>query len=187
MVHEEIWFRDGERIINEGSSDKHIYIILDGKCDVFVRNTKIRQCGAGEVLGIISAFKGKPRSASVAAIGEVKALKIRVHDIKTFADSLMKSEALMNSVLVSLIKAVEDNSNALDSISRHAQDNFDRQAKALDRATRSIETLTFRARQLETRDRDKILEGLTKIEQALSDASREIVELQNKLSNPAQR
>lgn len=76
-----ISFRKGDLICREGEPGDKMYIIISGKVSVFKRSgkgkmTEIISLGAGSVVGIMSLFEEKPRSATLKAVTMVKAWEI---------------------------------------------------------------------------------------------------------------
>lgn len=73
-------FPAGTVIVHEGDEPDAAYIIEQGHCEVYrVQNGKrmiLRELGPGDVFGETSIFTGKPRTASVVAIDEVRAASI---------------------------------------------------------------------------------------------------------------
>jgi serine/threonine-protein kinase len=68
-------FGPGSLIFGEGDPADAAYIIRSGECEVFRiehgRRVVLRRMGPGEVFGETAIFAEQPRSASVAAVGEV--------------------------------------------------------------------------------------------------------------------
>jgi hypothetical protein len=73
-------FPAGTVIVREGDEPDAAYIIEQGHCEVYrVLNGKrivLRELGPGDVFGETSIFTGKPRTASVVAIDDVRAASI---------------------------------------------------------------------------------------------------------------
>jgi CRP-like cAMP-binding protein len=72
-IHQ-VTFAPGTRFITEGQMDDDAFVIVDGEAEVSVRGSRIRSLGAGDVVGEMAAVAGRPRSASVTATTELRAL-----------------------------------------------------------------------------------------------------------------
>lgn len=73
-------FAGGEVLFREGERGDHMYVIQSGTVEVFTtRNgTEIRLAtlGEGDIIGEMAIFGKEPRSATVRAVGEVRALTV---------------------------------------------------------------------------------------------------------------
>ncbi len=70
-------YTDGELIIEEGSSDTWIYMLLAGEVRVVKRATDIcRLDQVGDLFGEMAVITGSPRSATVYSVGEAKCLSL---------------------------------------------------------------------------------------------------------------
>ena len=66
-------YNEGEIIIQEGDPGRSVYVILDGRVQVFTREDggdelPLATLGVGQFFGEMSLVSGKPRSSSVAAL-----------------------------------------------------------------------------------------------------------------------
>ncbi|MFC1724296.1 Crp/Fnr family transcriptional regulator [candidate division KSB1 bacterium] len=77
---EEVFFKSGDIILKEGDTDSVAYRILDGKVEVFRKGAKgdvaLAALEKGAIVGEMSLIDKMPRSASVKALTDVKAVKI---------------------------------------------------------------------------------------------------------------
>ena len=76
----ETTFEDGETVTREGEPGKTFYIVTEGRLQVSQHGTLVRELGPGDFLGEISLVDGRPRTATVTAIGPVQALVMRRAD-----------------------------------------------------------------------------------------------------------
>ncbi|HEX5468918.1 MAG TPA: cyclic nucleotide-binding domain-containing protein [Gaiellaceae bacterium] len=60
-------FAAGARIVRKGQRAESFYVILDGEATVSLGSGKARVLRAGDFLGELALFDGKPRSATVTA------------------------------------------------------------------------------------------------------------------------
>lgn len=70
-------FEKGEILIDQGSSTNDVFFIIAGTCDVIVNGRRVAMCGPGDHVGEMAAIDpSQPRSATVAAVETVVALKL---------------------------------------------------------------------------------------------------------------
>lgn len=66
----------GETIIGENDQTDDIYILFEGKVEVFRGGKSLATMGAGEIFGEMSHFEKKPRAATIKAQCESRLLKL---------------------------------------------------------------------------------------------------------------
>ena len=73
-------YDDGHDLCREGDPGDHMFVIQKGQVEVIVRHdgrdTSLAVLGPGSIIGEMAIFEREPRSATVRARGEVKALTI---------------------------------------------------------------------------------------------------------------
>jgi CRP/FNR family cyclic AMP-dependent transcriptional regulator len=67
-------FKDGQAMVREGTQSDGFFVLLDGRAKVVRGGRTIRRLESGEFFGEIGLLDGGPRTATVVADGEVKAL-----------------------------------------------------------------------------------------------------------------
>lgn len=82
-ICQEVEFKEGHLLIEEGSRGEELYLLEEGRVDVEIRvplepkkRVKLYTGRKGEVFGEISFLDGSPRSASVRTLDKAKALVI---------------------------------------------------------------------------------------------------------------
>ena len=78
-------FAAGIEVITAGAVDRSLLIVLEGRFDI-VRGRHTDQAGPGDLVGELAFVDGRPRSASVRAVGAAKALRVRPEDVERLAD-----------------------------------------------------------------------------------------------------
>ena len=68
---EETHFEDGATVTREGDEGDAFYVVVDGRLEVSRNGMTLRELGPGDFLGEISLVDGRPRTATVPAIGRV--------------------------------------------------------------------------------------------------------------------
>ena len=93
-------YRDGEMIIKQGDVGDCIYVIQEGKVEVFSENhkgeIKIAELGANEFFGEMGLFEKDVRSCTIRACGEAKILTI---DKRNFYKIIHKDPTLAYNLL----------------------------------------------------------------------------------------
>ena len=80
QIAEEIDFEPKETVMAEGELGDSLYLIVDGKVQVFKGDRLIVELGERECVGEMAILDSEPRSATVKALGPVSALKIERED-----------------------------------------------------------------------------------------------------------
>lgn len=80
-------FEDQQVIIEQGSSSKEVYTMIEGSAEVRVDGLKVGEVRSDQIFGALAAMTGTPRSASVVA---TEASTVLVIDEKQF-DQLIRS------------------------------------------------------------------------------------------------
>ena len=95
-------YHDGEMFFRAGDTGDHMYVIQEGQVEVVVerdgRQTRIALLGPGDILGEMAIFEREPRSATVRALGKVRAITVdkknllsRISEDPTLAFRLIKT------------------------------------------------------------------------------------------------
>lgn len=64
----------GTEIVSEGALAYELFVIVDGRAEVFEGGTKIAELGSGDVVGEIGVLKTHKRTATVIATSPIRAL-----------------------------------------------------------------------------------------------------------------
>ena len=93
-------YRDGEIVIHKGDEGTCLFVIQEGKVDVFDENgageVKIAELGSGELFGEMGLFEQDVRSCTVRELGNAKILTI---DKKNFYKTIQKDPTLAYRLL----------------------------------------------------------------------------------------
>ena len=93
-------YRDGEELIREGELGDCMYVIQEGKADVFVtrdgEEVLLRTASKGEIVGEMAILQRVVRSATVRARGDVHALTV---DRKNFLTRINEDPSIAFRVL----------------------------------------------------------------------------------------
>ena len=99
----ETTFDDGETVTREGEPGETFYIVTEGRLQVSQRGTAVRELGRGDFFGEISLVDGRPRTATVTAVGTVQALVIRRAD---FLEMVEWDSAVRLGILMALTERI---------------------------------------------------------------------------------
>ncbi len=79
-------FNDGEKVIEEGDSGDSLYLIESGRARVTAhllgREVELAVLGEGDVFGEVAFITGRPRTAGVIALGQLRVYEIGRMDIE---------------------------------------------------------------------------------------------------------
>jgi len=93
-------YRDGETIVRQGEVGDCMFVIQHGKVEILHedggRTFRLAELGAGEIFGEMALCEKAPRSATVRAVGEVRALTV---DKRTFLHRVQEDPSLAFHVL----------------------------------------------------------------------------------------
>jgi CRP-like cAMP-binding protein len=93
-------YRDGETIIRQGEIGDSMFVIQAGKVEILReeegKTVRLAELGAGEIFGEMALCEKAPRSATVRAVGEVRALTV---DKRTFLRRVQEDPSLAFHVL----------------------------------------------------------------------------------------
>ena len=99
----ETTFEGGEIVTREGEPGEAFYIVIEGRLHVSQHGTLVRELGPGDFLGEISLVDGRPRTATVTAVGPVQALVIRRAD---FLEMVEWDSAVRLGILMALTERI---------------------------------------------------------------------------------
>jgi CRP-like cAMP-binding protein len=109
----ETTFDDGATLTREGEPGDEFYIVTDGRLHVSQHGAMVAEMGTGDFLGEISLVDGRPRTATVTAVGPVEALVIRRAD---FLEMIEFDSAVRLGILMALTERIRgtDSGDMLD-------------------------------------------------------------------------
>ena len=88
-------FKDKDKIILAGDDGTKLYILKEGKADIWVKGNFIRTLNENEYFGERTLFFKEPRSATVTANGDVEVIALEKDDFKLVLENNLK-EYLIN-------------------------------------------------------------------------------------------
>lgn len=102
-------FRPGDVLIKQGAIDRGMYLVRSGRLAVLVADQdggRVRRVGtieAGSVVGEQALLDGKPRSATITALGECELLRL---GFDSFREIHMKTPELAGLFLFQLARVI---------------------------------------------------------------------------------
>lgn len=108
-------YKKGESLFKEGDSSKDLYIIQNGIVKIYKKSPDGQQLlpialvHAGQFVGELSFFDGKPRSATAEAATDLKVIKLD-------AEKLEKEIKKLPSWLLVLIRSIADRMREADEL-----------------------------------------------------------------------
>jgi CRP-like cAMP-binding protein len=107
-------FQDGELLCKQGDPGDRMYVIQKGRAEVLVgsngKETRVNIVGKGAVIGEMAVFEKMPRSATVRALGEVRALTV---DRKNLLRRVSEDPSLAFQLIRALSKRVRELSDEI--------------------------------------------------------------------------
>jgi CRP/FNR family cyclic AMP-dependent transcriptional regulator len=107
-------YREGEVIVRQGEMGNCMYVIQQGEVEVLLRNGDKEMClavlGEGDFFGEMGLFEREVRSATVRALGEVRALTV---DKRTFLRKVHEDPSLAFNILQKMSHRVRELNHAL--------------------------------------------------------------------------
>jgi CRP-like cAMP-binding protein len=114
-------YRDGDVIIQQGETGDCMYVIQSGRAEVWVhrhgQDVCIHHLSTGDVFGEIALFKKGPRSATVKAVGEVRAITV---DKRTFLRRVHEDPSIAFRILQRMSDRIVNLSNELVEVRHRA-------------------------------------------------------------------
>ncbi len=102
-------YRDGESIVRQGEIGDCMYVIQSGQAEVLrhegEKESRLAILGEGDVFGDMALFDRETRSATVRAVGEVRALTV---DKKTFLRHVHEDPSLAFRILEKMSRRIRD-------------------------------------------------------------------------------
>jgi CRP-like cAMP-binding protein len=77
----------GTILTRAGRDGGLMFVILDGQAEVEKDGTVLGRLGPGDVIGELSLIDGRPRSANVRAVTDLKVLELAQDDFKSLVDT----------------------------------------------------------------------------------------------------
>lgn len=110
-------FELGETIFKESENDLSLYVIRSGEVKAYVtapdgENFTLTTMKDGEIFGQMSFVDGKPRSATIMAISDVKTFVMEKSDFETIVD---ENPRLVHKILEKIVLNVHSIVRAMNS------------------------------------------------------------------------
>lgn len=101
-------YQPGEIVIKQGEDGDCMFAILDGEAEVVRRRKKkeltVAVLGKGDLFGEMALIGGRPRSATVRALTQLRVMTI---DRRTFARRIQEDPAIAMNLLGMLVDRIE--------------------------------------------------------------------------------
>ena len=80
MMGDELSYRDGERLFEQGEEGDAAYVVIEGAVSVLVRvdggERAVASLGRGEIFGELAVLLDQPRTSAIAAEGRLTVLRL---------------------------------------------------------------------------------------------------------------
>jgi CRP-like cAMP-binding protein len=107
-------YEDGEILVRQGDTGDAMFVIQQGQAEILVERdgaeTRIRIAGEGEIIGEMAVFERETRSATVRALGEMRALTI---DKRNFMRQITEDPSVAFRIVQSMSSRIRELSNQI--------------------------------------------------------------------------
>jgi CRP/FNR family transcriptional regulator, cyclic AMP receptor protein len=103
-VLDEVSFAAGELLIREGAVEDWLFVVVDGEVEV-ARSDRRVTMGPGSVVGELAVLDPQPRSATVTAVGEVLAFRLRRD---AFREAVETQPEIAMGVITELVRRLRE-------------------------------------------------------------------------------
>src|SRR4051794_33943174 len=79
--------QSGKHLVDQGDKSYNLFVILDGKAEVYRDGESVAELGPGDFFGEIGTVGDTERSASVVATKRLRALTLGTRDVQRLKDS----------------------------------------------------------------------------------------------------
>jgi CRP-like cAMP-binding protein len=100
-------FRPGQAIVEAGEPGGRMFVIASGQAEVRIGDAARRQLGPGSLIGELSVFDHSPRTATVVAGTDVKAIALSSTEFQAVLDEQPSIARAVILTLVSRLRALE--------------------------------------------------------------------------------
>ncbi len=105
---------DGEILVRQGDVGEAMFVIQEGQAEILVERggteTRVRVAGEGEIIGEMAVFEREKRSATVRALGEMRALTI---DKRNFMRQIAEDPSVAFRIVQSMSSRIRELSNQI--------------------------------------------------------------------------
>lgn len=95
-----VHFYDGQTVFHEGMLGSNLFIVLGGKIAIYSKKRIIARCVVGDAFGEMAVLNSKPRSATAAALEDVKLFTLDEREINQILDKAVAVKLLLNIIHV---------------------------------------------------------------------------------------
>ena len=110
MKLKKVHLKKGDILLKEGDTDKKMYYIVSGSIEVVAKipgrhkKSNVNMLKKGDLIGELSFFDGRPRSATLIAMEETEALEIT----KDFFEGIQSDHVKIFKAMVHKIRVLND-------------------------------------------------------------------------------
>jgi CRP-like cAMP-binding protein len=98
-IADEIDFRAGKVLIQEGKPGREFFVLVEGKVDISRKGTTIDTCEAGDFFGEVALLSDAPRNATITATTPIVVLVLTDRNFRTL---LAATPEIQRKVLTAL-------------------------------------------------------------------------------------
>lgn len=122
---ETIYLEPGETVCDQDDENYDIYILEEGKCDVFFNRKKVADLIAVDTVGEMGFIEKKKRSATVLATEPVKIIVLKEGPLEVFLNEERAiSERIGRNIIFSLNERIKRSNTLIQGLKSMAEDFF---------------------------------------------------------------
>jgi CRP-like cAMP-binding protein len=108
-------YKDGETIIKQGEKGNCMYVILEGKVEIIrekdAKEMRLAVAGEGDFIGEMAIFESEVRSATVRAVGDVRAITV---DKENFIRRVNQDPSIAFRLVKILVQRIREMNKEMD-------------------------------------------------------------------------
>ena len=112
-------YADGEILIRQGEVGDAMFVIQSGEAEILIEKegveTRLRVAGEGEIIGEMAVFEREVRSATVRAMGEMRALTL---DKRNFLRQIAEDPSIAFRIVESMSGRIRELSDRIGLLER---------------------------------------------------------------------
>ena len=95
-----LFFQQGQTIFHEGMLGSNLFVDLSGQIAIYSKEKEIARCQVGDAFGEMAVLNRTPRSATAAALSDVRLFTLDEHQIHDILDKRVAVRVLLNVIHV---------------------------------------------------------------------------------------
>ena len=116
---QQLYFREGQTIFHQGQLGSNLFVVLSGKIMIYEHNEPIAKLHVGDAFGEMAVLNQRPRSATAAALTEVRVFTLRESEINDILEKRVAVRVLLNIIHMLSERLEQANTNVAELCKKH--------------------------------------------------------------------